>query len=394
MTEPGFRIEGRQQTAPFLARSTFPDYHSFGDAACAVLVRPDAARDMHDAAVRALPRETGGLLSGRALRDDLGSYVVVSGFIEAPPNAGRPAAFEITTGELGELRTHAARANPGADEVGWWHTHPRLSSYSQTDRNTQRMFERPDSVGLLVFASGTHWAVAYLGPDAHDLGYPSIPGRGHAAELAATVGQAQPPAQPAGPRDRAGYPNGGDPPAGPAPRRVLDIPRPPPVSRRLNPQTIVLITLVLLLALMLIMLFKLVGMSSLSGQVGSLQQQVSGQLRQLASQDSGNYKKLSAQVASARGPSAAPVVSPSPVVTAASVSWSCVHQGTGTFDCAAVSSPGTASWKVEWLVNGKSVGPGRSNVPIGPLAKAAQVQAVLVSPKGDQYPGPTQTLSP
>lgn len=392
MTEPGFRIEGRQRTAPFLARSTFPDFHSFGDVGCAVLVQPDAARAMREAAVRAQPRETGGLLSGRALRDDLGSYVVVSGFIEAPPTAGRPTRFEVTTGELGELRTLAARANAGADEVGWWHTHTMLSGYSQTDHNTQGMFERPDSIGLLVFAVGPHWARVYVGPDARDLGYPSVPRPSQAAELPAAAGPPQRPAAAgqAAPWGQAPYPNGGDAPAGPARRRLLNIPGPPPVSRRPNPQAIVLIILLALLALMLIMIFKLAGMSSLSGQLGSLQQQVSGQLRQLASQDSSNYKQLSAQVASA---TSTPSPSPSPVVTAASVSWACVRQGPGALSCSAVSSPGTASWTVEWLVNGKKVGPGRSGVPIG-LAKAARVQAVLVSPKGDQYPGPTLTLSP
>ena len=397
MTEPGFRIEGRQQTAPFLARTTFPDYHLFSDATCAVLVEPNTARDIRAAAVRALPRETGGLLSGRALRDDHGGYMVVSGFIEAAPNAGRPAAFQITTKELGELRTRAARANPGADEVGWWHTHRGPSVYSPTDHNTQRMFERPDSIGLLVFASGTHWGFAYVGPDARDLGFPSVPRPARAAELAGQPGPAPRQAIPAGSPGQGGYADAGAVPGGPGQNGSFTILGPlPEVSRRLSPQAILLIALAVILVLVLVMIFALLGISNVSGQVSSLRQTTSGQIGQLATLDNGNYQKLSARLPSAAPatPSPVPSTTPSPIATAASVSWSCAHVS-GGLNCNAVSSPGTngQGWHVDWLVNGVVAGPGWTNVPI-PITKKAKVQAVLVSPTGQRFPGPTQTLSP
>jgi hypothetical protein len=58
---------------------------------------------------------------------------------------------------------------PAADVVGWWHSHAQPSEYSDADRSTQGMWIPPDCVGLLVFAAGTPWAHAYLGPQARRL---------------------------------------------------------------------------------------------------------------------------------------------------------------------------------------------------------------------------------
>jgi proteasome lid subunit RPN8/RPN11 len=398
MTEPGFRVEGRQQTVPFLVRSTYSNYHYFPDKKCAVLVKPEAARGMRVAAARALPVETGGLLSGRALRDDDGSYVVISGFVEAPPNAGQAATFRINPHEVREMRADAARADPGADEVGWWHTHRGKSSYSQVDRNTQEMFERPDSVGLLVFASGPALATAYVGPDARDLGYVPVPS--HARQSA--QGGGQPPqggGQPV-PAQRADEPADWPGPAAPVGRGptngVLNIPGQPAWRRRLSRLNGPALLLIIVAAMSIALLIVLVaGLVNVSGEYNSLQQSMNGQLRQLASQNADNYDKLSSQMASTPATPTAPAASsvPSAGVTTPSLTWSCgprPHQG--YWYCAVTSSKGTGSWNVEWYVDGKLVGGGRSNVPISAGQKET-VRVDLVSPGGKTYPGPTQTLT-
>jgi Prokaryotic homologs of the JAB domain len=412
MTEPGFRIESRQQTAPFLARDTFSDYYRFGDAKCAILVEPAAALAMRAAAEWALPRETGGLLSGRALHDDQGSYVVVSGFIEAEQTAGQVATFHITATELGVLRTSAARANPGADEVGWWHSHRGSSSYSQVDLNTQRMFERDDSVGLLVFAGGKHLAAAYMGPNAHGLGYAALP-KGRPAEPAVAVGPARAPdsaesGNPADHRDRpAGYPGptaaAAAAAAGPTPKRPFTIPSPPAQRSRPSEQAILWIILLVIFVVMLILLVALLSdVGDISARFGSLQQSLSGQVNHLANADSNDYKQLSGQVASANPvPTATPQAtsSPSPaapsVVTVPSVSWSCYHVSSNNWNCSAATSPKTTSgWTVDWKVGSNdNVGGGRIAVPLG-VGKNQQVDAILVSPTGQKYPGAPQTLTP
>ena len=162
----------KTDTFPFRQRVAFNGYQTFGDGDNAVLVEPATARSLRAAASKALPLETGGLLSGRTLRDAGGHYVLVIGFVEARPGSGRTATFKISPQETERLRGESSRADPTADVVGWWHSHPYPSSYSATDLASQSMWTQPHSVGLLVFADGEHWARVYMGPGATSLGYP------------------------------------------------------------------------------------------------------------------------------------------------------------------------------------------------------------------------------
>lgn len=170
--EPGFKIEQWRRLLPFVPRQAYADYWKFSDRTRTLLIEPGTAGRIRAAAERALPNETGGFLAGRSLCDEDGRYVVVSGFAEARPGSGAPGAFEVPEEELATLRTQNARANPGTDEAGWWHSHPAPSGFSLTDFGTQRWFDRDDSVGLLVFASGAQWGTAYMGPKAAYLGSP------------------------------------------------------------------------------------------------------------------------------------------------------------------------------------------------------------------------------
>src|SRR6185437_12277291 len=171
MTDPGFKVEGISQADPFRPRTAFAGYHVFGDKETIVLVDPDKAEQLRAASSLARPFETGGLLSGRTLRDGMGPYVLISGFVAAKPGAGNMATFHISPQEVAQLKNELARKDPTGDVVGWWHSHLRNSAYSQIDLTTQRMFVQPNSVGLLMFAACDPWAKIYLGPDADDLGY-------------------------------------------------------------------------------------------------------------------------------------------------------------------------------------------------------------------------------
>jgi len=173
MTDPMFKIEGIHQAVSFRPRMAFEGYHVFDDGDSAVLIGPDTALDLRKAASaaagQARPRETGGLLAGRVLRDAGGQYLVVSGFVEAEPGSGNRAAFYISPEATAGLREKSSRTYPMADVVGWWHSHPRPSSFSQTDLSTQSIWKQPTSLGLLVFAAGEPWAAAYVGPQAKKL---------------------------------------------------------------------------------------------------------------------------------------------------------------------------------------------------------------------------------
>jgi hypothetical protein len=164
----------------------------FGGGDGAVLVEPGVARDLRRAAELQAPHETGGLLYGQVWRDGEGRYVLVDGFVQAGPDAGKTGEFSLSPMGTQLLRETAARSFPAADEIGWWHTHRVPSPYSDTDLAMQRAFQQPTSVGLLVFASGAPWATAYLGPDGRALGQPgmlpppTVPGRAALAAAGAS----------------------------------------------------------------------------------------------------------------------------------------------------------------------------------------------------------------
>lgn len=229
MTEPGlpgFKVKQVQRGLPFLPRGTYAGYWKFSDGQHTLLVEPTAGSKIRAAAAQALPRETGGLLAGRSLCDDDGQYMLVSGFTEARPGSGAPATFKIPVEDLGALRAQNALANPGADEVGWWHSHSGPSGYSSIDFGTQRMFEREDSVGLLVFARGAPWATAYIGPEAVHLGPPV---RTRTATPAGTSPAGTGPAGTADPRV------GSQPP--PAPSGYPAVSSPGPLTGPFSPET-------------------------------------------------------------------------------------------------------------------------------------------------------------
>jgi hypothetical protein len=164
----------------------------FGGGDGTVLVEPAVARDLRRAAELQAPHETGGLLYGQVWRDGQGRYVLVDGFVQAGPDAGKTGEFSLSPMGTQLLRETAARSFPDADEIGWWHTHRVPSPYSDTDRTMQRAFQQPTSVGLLVFASGAPWATAYLGPNGRALGQPgllpqpTVPGRAALAAAGAS----------------------------------------------------------------------------------------------------------------------------------------------------------------------------------------------------------------
>jgi type II secretory pathway pseudopilin PulG/proteasome lid subunit RPN8/RPN11 len=170
MTEPGFRVEEVDHGLHFRARAAFGSYFRFEvPGRTAVLIEPETARALRVIAAESCPNETGGLLAGRVFRDADGRFVVVSGYVEAGPDAGGPGTFIMSPAETARLRTKSSRLFPTADVVGWWHSHTRPSHYSSTDRATQAMWTQPDSVGLLVFAEGRPWGTAYLGPEAEPI---------------------------------------------------------------------------------------------------------------------------------------------------------------------------------------------------------------------------------
>jgi len=121
----------------------------------AVLIEPEVAGELRMAAALAGGRPAAGLLYGQTWHDDEGGYTLVDGFVPAE-SAGIAAAAEADPVAVrASLREEAARSYPGAEEVGWWRTAPRPDSGSWPDPGAWPLSERPDGVGLVVFADGT-----------------------------------------------------------------------------------------------------------------------------------------------------------------------------------------------------------------------------------------------
>jgi hypothetical protein len=213
MNEPEFQIIEHRFDIPFRTRGGYGDYTVFPAGSLHVYMNPKVAVDLRALAERARPQETGGLLSGRILRDDAGPYVVVTGMIEAPAGTGDLGRFELSAEGTEELRARLARRQPSADVIGWWHSHMRPSKYSPTDHRNQELWSHPHHLGLLVFAEGKPWCLLYVGPDAHGPVAPS-------PAVAPTPKQPPaPPVRPGPPHHPAGSPET-EPPSGedPTPR--------------------------------------------------------------------------------------------------------------------------------------------------------------------------------
>src|SRR5450432_2869905 len=123
MDSPDFQIVERKFDVPFRKRILHVGYASFRADGLQVYAHPQVAARVREHASRALPRETGGLLAGRILRDDGGPYVVLTGMAVAPPEAGDVSRFSLSPGETENLRRKLSAQDPSADVVGWWHSH-------------------------------------------------------------------------------------------------------------------------------------------------------------------------------------------------------------------------------------------------------------------------------
>lgn len=368
MTDPGFKIESIHQAVPFRARVIFDGFHLFGGGDGAVLVEPATALGLRAAACKARPLETGGLLSGRALRDADGHYIVVAGFVEADPGSGRAAAFEISPQATARLREESSRANPTADVVGWWHSHLRPSSYSQTDLTTQSMWRQPNSVGLLVFADGQSWATAYIGPGAKELEYHT------AASPLGEAGAPRPARRDGNGRVAANARH--DPP-------VLTVPRRPQhhaCQRTRQQRGRIRLAAILASVLLLILILSLALLTAENGLSSRLN---SGQ-RMLSNRISSEQRQLAGEIDRSQATARADP----------SISWSCVPASSppASYSCNAITSgvPGM----VQWRLDGKLYASGFSVIIHVPRDRHAHViEALLKTPTGT-FPGTIQTIAP
>jgi hypothetical protein len=149
----------------FRLRSAYLGHLVVGSGDGAMLIEPTVAGELRMAAALAGKRPMAGLLYGHTWHDDEGGYTLVEGYVpaasaETVPVDADPAAVRA------RLREEAARSYPGAAEVGWWRTAPRPGEEGWPDPGAWPLGERPEGVGLVVFADGTPPTTAVLVPHA------------------------------------------------------------------------------------------------------------------------------------------------------------------------------------------------------------------------------------
>jgi len=147
----------------FRPRSAYLGHLVVGNGDGAVLVEPTVAGELRMAAALAGQRPMAGLLYGHAWHDDEGGYTLVDGYVPAASAETLPVDADPVAVRA-RLREEAARSYPGAAEVGWWRTAPRPGEEGWPDPGAWPLGERPEGVGLVVFADGTPPAAAVLVP--------------------------------------------------------------------------------------------------------------------------------------------------------------------------------------------------------------------------------------
>ncbi len=160
---------GEPQTS-FRPRSAYLGHLVVGSGDGAVLIEPSVAGELRMAAALAGPRPAAGLLYGYAHHDEEGGYTLVDGFVPAESPDLMPTDADPAVA-LGRLRAEAARSYPSASEVGWWRSAPRPGEEGRPggeegwpDPGAWPLTERPEGIGLVVFADGTPPAAASPAP--------------------------------------------------------------------------------------------------------------------------------------------------------------------------------------------------------------------------------------
>lgn len=118
---------------------------------------------------RCAPLEGYALLAGRRLRDDLGEYVFIDGFVPDDDAIASRAAVRTTPRSEAITREKLSAAFPTSEPIGWLHTHPNYGAFfSSVDRKNQSSWREPFQLGLVVDPI-RHEAAMFRGPRSEEM---------------------------------------------------------------------------------------------------------------------------------------------------------------------------------------------------------------------------------
>jgi proteasome lid subunit RPN8/RPN11 len=150
-----------------VANGKFAIYRANGFSA---YIRVTVLTELRSYLQKALPDEAVGFLTGRAMRDNEGDYLVVTGCAMAEPEEVESSAGHVELSPQGtaQLKARILEGHPAAEIVGWWHTHPTYPPhFSSTDTNQQGRWSQHFHLGIVVSGLDTEETFGvYAGPRA------------------------------------------------------------------------------------------------------------------------------------------------------------------------------------------------------------------------------------
>jgi proteasome lid subunit RPN8/RPN11 len=132
-------------------RRTIPAYVVLVDDQNVTCVVTERATDVIRRSVALHPKiETMGLVGGRIFNDKNGTYVVITSAVSARRLDASAGHVRCDDAEFARMRDELLRGDPACELIGWWHSHTIGAAFSATDREEQRAWTHPYSIGLLA----------------------------------------------------------------------------------------------------------------------------------------------------------------------------------------------------------------------------------------------------
>ena len=124
-----------------------------------VFVAENVMRSIEELVLRDKEREVGGVLLGGFYRNEKGSFVEITDFIEAKSAEGTDVSLTFTHEAWEQINAEQATRGPGAQIVGWYHSHPALGVFMSKEDEFihSSFFTDPWHVAMVVDPIYHNW---------------------------------------------------------------------------------------------------------------------------------------------------------------------------------------------------------------------------------------------
>ena len=134
-------------------------YDDPGSGQIPVFVAESVMRSIEEVVLRDRDREVGGVLLGGFYRNEEGSFVEVTDFIEAKGAPGTDISVTFTHDAWEQINAEQSARGPDAQIVGWYHSHPGLGVFMSSEDTFvhSSFFADPWHVAIVVDPLYHNW---------------------------------------------------------------------------------------------------------------------------------------------------------------------------------------------------------------------------------------------